>query len=73
VWLGTVPTAESGKNGFAHFRVINQNFLEGLRKNYNNLKMTITSILKCAHQIQARLITSVSVCVNLEYYPVEGE
>lgn len=49
--------------GFAHFSVINQNFLEALRKNYSNLKTTRTSVLKCApHQMQARLITSVSVC-----------
>jgi len=51
--------------GFAHFRVINLNFLEELRENYSNLKTIRTSVLKCApHQMQVRLITSVSVCIN---------
>lgn len=65
---------EVGRMGFAHFRVINQNFFEPLRENYSNLKTTRTSVLKCApHQMQARLITSVSVCIHFDYYPVEGQ
>jgi len=65
---------EVGRISFAHLMVINQNFLEELRENYSNLKTTRTSVLKCApHQMQARLITSFSVCINFEYYPVEGQ
>jgi hypothetical protein len=65
---------ELGRMGFAHFRVINLNFLEELKENYSNLKTIRTSVLKCApHQMQARLITSVSIFINFEYYPVEGQ
>ena len=43
-------------------------------ENYSNLKTTRTSVLKYApHQMQARLITLVSVCITFEYYAVEGQ
>ena len=46
------------------------NFLHGIK-----MEITRTSVLKCApHQMQARLITSVSVlCIHFDYYPVEGQ